>query len=122
MRELGNNYVKSLKESATLKMNDKEKKMIHDGIDVVNLAGGEPNFDTPKQIKDATIQAKWAGRLHYVLFPSRPLPMGPGGQNKAASLPPYLRISVFSCRAALMASPHSRRSGWPPLPAPPWGR
>ena len=43
MRELGNSYVKSLKESATLKMNDKAKKMICDGIDVVNLAGGELN-------------------------------------------------------------------------------
>lgn len=66
MRELGNSYVKSLKESATLKMNDKAKKMICDGIDVVNLAGGEPNFDTPKQIKDATIQALNEGKTHYV--------------------------------------------------------
>ena len=47
-------------------MNDKAKKMICDGIDVVNLAGGEPNFDTPKQIKDAAIQALNEGKTHYV--------------------------------------------------------
>lgn len=66
MNELGNLHVLHLKESATLKMNDKAKKMIADGIDVVNLAGGEPNFDTPQAIKDATIQALLDGKTHYV--------------------------------------------------------
>ena len=66
MKELGNINVVKLQPSATLAMNDKAKKMIASGIDVINLAGGEPNFDTPQPIKDATIKALNAGKTHYV--------------------------------------------------------
>lgn len=66
MKELGNVNVIQLQPSATLLMNDKAKKMIAEGIDIVNLAGGEPNFDTPQPIKDATIQALNDGKTHYV--------------------------------------------------------
>lgn len=66
MKELGNVNVINLQPSATLAMNDKAKKMIAEGIDVINLAGGEPNFDTPQPIKDATIKALNDGKTHYV--------------------------------------------------------
>lgn len=66
MNTLGNINVLHLKESATLAMNAKAKKMMQEGIDVINLAGGEPNFDTPQSIKDATIQALQNGETHYV--------------------------------------------------------
>jgi aspartate aminotransferase len=66
MKELGNANVIQLEPSATLQMNDKAKKMKNEGIDIVNLAGGEPNFDTPQAIKDATIKALNKGKTHYV--------------------------------------------------------
>ncbi len=66
MKELGNANVIQLEPSATLQMNDKAKKMKNEGIDIVNLAGGEPNFDTPQAIKDATIKALNEGKTHYV--------------------------------------------------------
>ncbi len=66
MKELGNINVLKLAPSATLQMNDKAKQMKNDGIDIVNLAGGEPNFDTPQTIKDATIKALNEGKTHYV--------------------------------------------------------
>lgn len=66
MKELGNTNVIKLAPSATLQMNDKAKQMKSEGIDIVNLAGGEPNFDTPQKIKDATIKALNEGKTHYV--------------------------------------------------------
>ncbi len=66
MKELGNLNVIQLQPSATLQMNDKAKQMKSEGIDIVNLAGGEPNFDTPQAIKDATIKALNEGKTHYV--------------------------------------------------------
>lgn len=66
MKELGNINVLQLAPSATLQMNDKAKQMKNEGIDIVNLAGGEPNFDTPQKIKDATIKALNEGKTHYV--------------------------------------------------------
>lgn len=66
MKELGNTNVIKLAPSATLQMNDKAKQMKSEGIDIVNLAGGEPNFDTPQRIKDATIKALNEGKTHYV--------------------------------------------------------
>lgn len=66
MNELGNVNVLHLEPSATLAMNQKAKQMQADGIDVVNLSGGEPNFDTPQQIKDACIDALQQGKTHYV--------------------------------------------------------
>lgn len=66
MNELGNVNVLHLEPSATLAMNQKAKQMQQEGIDVVNLSGGEPNFDTPQPIKDACIQALNEGKTHYV--------------------------------------------------------
>lgn len=66
MNDLGNVNVIHLKPSATLAMNEKAKKLISEGVDIVNLSGGEPNFDTPKPIKDACIKALNEGKTHYV--------------------------------------------------------
>lgn len=66
MNELGNINVIHLKPSATLAMNEKAKKLQSEGVDIVNLSGGEPNFDTPQPIKDACIKALQEGKTHYV--------------------------------------------------------
>jgi aspartate aminotransferase len=58
--------------SATLVISDKAKKMQRAGIDVISLSIGEPDFDTPKHIKDACIDALNRGETHYA--PSNGIP------------------------------------------------
>lgn len=47
----------NVKESATLAMDARYKKMKADGIDVLGFAAGEPDFPTPDHIKLAAIQS-----------------------------------------------------------------
>src|ERR1700750_455458 len=57
--------VKAIKPSPTLALNAKAKAMAAKGVDVVSFAAGEPDFDTPKFIKDAAIAALNAGFTKY---------------------------------------------------------
>ena len=43
---------KNLKPSATLAITAKAKEMKSQGIDVIGFGAGEPDFDTPDNIKD----------------------------------------------------------------------
>jgi len=58
--------------SATLAISDKAKKMQRDGVDVISLSIGEPDFDTPRHIRDACIDALNRGETHYA--PSNGIP------------------------------------------------
>jgi aspartate aminotransferase len=58
--------------SATIAISDKAKKMVREGIDVISLSIGEPDFDTPRHIKDACIDALNRGETHYA--PSNGIP------------------------------------------------
>lgn len=58
--------VNGLSESVTLAIDAKAKAMLADGIDVVNFAAGEPDFDTPTQVKDAAKKALDTGKTKYV--------------------------------------------------------
>ena len=49
--------IKSLSPSATLAMSQKSAELKAKGIDVINLAVGEPDFNTPAHIKDAAKKA-----------------------------------------------------------------
>jgi len=51
--------------SATLAVNDKAKALKAAGRDVISLAGGDPDFDTPENIVRTAIQALQAGDTHY---------------------------------------------------------
>jgi aspartate aminotransferase len=55
----------ALKASPTLAITSKAKKLKAEGEDVVNFAGGEPDFDTPQHIKEAAIEALKAGYTKY---------------------------------------------------------
>jgi len=57
--------VRSIKPSATLATSAKAKRMVAQGIDVVNLSVGEPDFDTPEHIKYAAIKALCDGWTKY---------------------------------------------------------
>jgi aspartate aminotransferase len=58
--------------SATIAISDKAKKMQREGIDVISLSIGEPDFDTPGHIRDACIAALNRGETHYA--PSNGIP------------------------------------------------
>lgn len=49
--------VESLAASATLAMSQKSSELRAQGIDVINMSVGEPDFDTPQHIKDAAKRA-----------------------------------------------------------------
>ena len=52
--------------SATVAVSDKARAMAAQGLDVINLGGGEPDFDTPPHIVDAALEAIRQGHTHYV--------------------------------------------------------
>jgi Aspartate/tyrosine/aromatic aminotransferase len=57
--------LKTLQPSPTLAMQAKAKAMRAQGIDVISFGAGEPDFDTPRHIKDAAIHAIEAGHTKY---------------------------------------------------------
>jgi aspartate aminotransferase len=51
--------------SATLAMTSRVLELKAQGVDVIGLSAGEPDFDTPDFIKDAAIEAIRAGKTKY---------------------------------------------------------
>lgn len=46
-------------------MTEKANKMKREGIDIIELSQGRPDFDTPKHIVEATEDALRRGLVHY---------------------------------------------------------
>lgn len=59
--------------SATLAMSQKSAELKAQGIDVVNLSVGEPDFNTPESIKQAAHQAINDNYSHYSPVPGYPV-------------------------------------------------
>jgi aspartate aminotransferase len=59
------NLIQSVPPSPTTTMMQKGRELKAAGYDVVNLAGGEPDFDTPAHIVEAAFKAIQAGDTHY---------------------------------------------------------
>ncbi|PYS39035.1 MAG: pyridoxal phosphate-dependent aminotransferase [Acidobacteria bacterium] len=57
--------VARMKASSTLAAMQAADAMRAAGVDVVDLGAGEPDFDTPQNIKDAAIEAMRAGQTKY---------------------------------------------------------
>ena len=57
--------VQSVKPSITLAISARAKAMKAEGIDVIPLSAGEPDFDTPRHICDAAIEAINGGFTRY---------------------------------------------------------
>ena len=51
--------------SITLEMTAKAAELRKSGVDVINLSVGEPDFDTPQNIKDAGLKAINNGKTKY---------------------------------------------------------
>ncbi|MEE9591735.1 MAG: pyridoxal phosphate-dependent aminotransferase [Thermodesulfobacteriota bacterium] len=57
--------VQNIKESPTLAITAKAKMMKARGINIISFGAGEPDFDTPRHIKDAAIRAIDEGFTKY---------------------------------------------------------
>src|SRR5271156_6790208 len=51
--------------SLTIAVTTVARKMIAEGKNVISLSAGEPDFDTPRNVKDAAIRAIEANETHY---------------------------------------------------------
>jgi aspartate aminotransferase len=58
--------VRDLAPSPTLAVSEKARELKAQGIDVIDLGGGDPDFITPEHIRAAAIEAMNAGDTHYV--------------------------------------------------------
>ncbi|MCK2056323.1 pyridoxal phosphate-dependent aminotransferase [Methylobacterium sp. 37f] len=54
-----------VKPSATIAMTQKARELKAQGMDVISLSVGEPDFDTPQHIKDAAVEAIRRGETKY---------------------------------------------------------
>lgn len=61
-----------LSESETLAMTRRSRELRAQGIDVINLSIGEPDFNTPENIKEAAIKAIHDNITHYPPVPGFP--------------------------------------------------
>ncbi|RYL92753.1 pyridoxal phosphate-dependent aminotransferase [Sporolactobacillus sp. THM7-4] len=62
-----NKIVSSIEGSASAALMEKVTEMKKAEIDVIGLAGGEPDFDTPDKIRFRGIQALCEGKTHYAI-------------------------------------------------------
>jgi aspartate aminotransferase len=57
--------INRIKPSPTLAMTDRVAALKRQGVDVIGLSAGEPDFDTPDFVKEAAVAAIWAGKTKY---------------------------------------------------------
>jgi aspartate aminotransferase len=58
--------IDALSESMTVAVSDRARELQQSGVRVVNLGGGDPDFDTPTHIVEAACEAIRKGLTHYV--------------------------------------------------------
>ncbi len=66
------NSLKRIKPSPTIAVTSKAREMRAAGKDVIGLGAGEPDFDTPDNIKEAAIEAIRAGETKYTAVDGTP--------------------------------------------------
>ena len=66
MSTILSNRVQKIKPSATLTVSDKAKQLKAQGVQIISMGSGEPDFDTPVNIQKAATQAIgcWRDSLH----------------------------------------------------------
>ena len=60
-------YIQRVQPSATMAISAKAAAMRREGIDIIALSAGEPDFDTPQHIKDAAVRALEEGFTKYTM-------------------------------------------------------
>ena len=58
--------ITSMAGSATVQVMNKARALKQQGIDIMDLGGGDPDFDTPEHIQKAAIESMKSGFTHYV--------------------------------------------------------
>lgn len=66
MKNYTSSRIRDLKPSPTVALSDKARKLRQEGYNVINLAGGEPDFDTPKKVVEEAFDSIRNGFTHYV--------------------------------------------------------
>ena len=66
MKDILSQRLKKIKPSLTVSINVKANALRAEGRDVLVLAAGEPDFDTPINIRDAAVKAMEEGQTRYV--------------------------------------------------------
>ncbi len=64
--------VQNIKPSSTLAVSARARAMKAEGLPVISFGLGEPDFETPQNIKQAAIDALLAGDTHYSPVPGSP--------------------------------------------------
>ncbi|HWB62228.1 MAG TPA: pyridoxal phosphate-dependent aminotransferase [Chitinophagales bacterium] len=64
--------INNMQESATIKMAKMSRDLKAQGLDIIDLSLGEPDFDTPQHIKDAAKEAIDKGYTKYTPVPGYP--------------------------------------------------
>lgn len=67
------NRVQQIKPSATLAVTAKANELKAEGVQIVSMGSGEPDFDTPKHIQQAAISAIYEGQTRYTAVDGTPL-------------------------------------------------
>ena len=69
MKKRTSDLLDRLSESATLAMAQMARELKASGVDVISLSLGEPDFDTPSELKQAGIDSINANETHYTPVP-----------------------------------------------------
>ena len=72
MSTILSNRVQKIKPSATMAVSDKAKKLKSQGVKIVSMGSGEPDFDTPVNIQKAATHAITAGETRYTAVDGTP--------------------------------------------------
>jgi len=72
MSTILSNRVQKIKPSATLAVSEKAKQLKAQGVKIVSMGSGEPDFDTPVNIQKAATQAIGAGETRYTAVDGTP--------------------------------------------------
>ena len=65
INEFLSKQVQAIKPSPTIAVTQKARELKSQGMDVIGLGAGEPDFDTPDNIKEAAIDAINRGETKY---------------------------------------------------------
>ena len=66
------NTLKRIKPSPTIAVTQKARELKASGKDIIGLGAGEPDFDTPENIKEAAIEAIKKGDTKYTAVDGTP--------------------------------------------------
>ena len=64
--------VRNASPSPTLAISEQARQLKSQGVDVIDLGGGDPDFITPGHIRQAAIDSMNSGETHYVSSPGTP--------------------------------------------------